>query len=394
MELRSLSQPVPAPPGLDSLVALAINVASVRACLLENVGGRYRLAAWSSAPRSDGATLVESSAAVLRQMEQRLGRELWDDRAGAPMLYGEDNVRRPPLAHVAIAASPRPLVRTWLAGLSSSQSIDSLRTALASSPAETCGSTLFRADLDTPQLTDQLTDAAPDMVVIAGGYDNPDSDTHAPLLELCLRIGQALARAAPAQRPAVVFAGNRWAAAAAGELIRNVGGGALDAVENVQPAPGFVHKAPLARAVNLHYWRLSRRLPGFLELSRWVTSPGHISSQESCFAQLVQVWMEHQQLQDLHGLWCGPAWWLHVWASRSQGGLQLRYVEPHQRPSDLSEWPPLQLVSGDWPEELWPRTPLSWWDRSGMAPMIASVGQVDPQAMIQVLRTDVLRTID
>ena len=350
--------------------------------------------AWSAVARNEGVPLIESAAALLRRMGQRLSRDLWDERTSAPLLFSEDNVRRPPLAHVAIAASPRPRVRIWLAGLSSSQSIDSLRTALVSSPAEVAGTTLFRADLDTAELTDLLTDAAPDMVVIAGGYDNPDSDTHAPLLELCLRIGQALARTAPAQRPAVVFAGNRWAASAAGDSIRNIGGGILDVVENVQPAPGFVHKAPLARAVSLHYWRLCRRLPGFLELSRWVTSPGHISSQESSFAQLAQVWMEYQQLPELHGLWCGPAWWLHVRTNRSQGGLQLRYVEPQQRPTDLAEWPPLQLVSGEWPEDLWPRSSLSWWDRSGMAPMIAAVGQVDPQAMLQILRTDVLRAAD
>ena len=39
---------------------------------------------------------------------------------------------------------------------------------------------------------------------------------------------------------------------------------------------------------------------------------------------------------------------------------------------------------------LWPRPAVSWWDRSALAPLIAAVGQVAPQAMLQVLRADIL----
>jgi hypothetical protein len=101
--------------------------------------------------------------------------------------------------------------------------------------------------------------------------------------------------------------------------------------------------------------------------------------------------MELHGLSALHGLYCAPLWWLHVWAQRGQSGLQTRYVEPQTRPPALDDWTSLQLVSGDWPITLWPQPELFWWDRSGMAPMVATVGQSAPTAMLQTLRTDLLR---
>ncbi|HQQ68080.1 MAG TPA: ATP-binding cassette domain-containing protein, partial [Candidatus Cloacimonadota bacterium] len=51
----------------------------------------------------------------------------------------------------------------------------------------------------------------PDLLVIAGGYDDPGEGVHGgvgePLYELARVLGPALARLAPMQRPALVFAG-------------------------------------------------------------------------------------------------------------------------------------------------------------------------------------------
>ena len=120
-----------------------------------------------------------------------------------------------------------------------------------------------------------------------------------------------------------------------------------------------------------------------------MTAPGHITTQESSFAQLVKVWMELLELPELHALYCGPGWWLHVAARRGRQGITLRYVEPQSKPPQLETWPPLQLVSGAWPN-LWPRPAISWWDRSGLIPLVASIGQVAPQAMIETLTADLL----
>jgi len=374
-----------------SILALGIELGAVRGCLLEEVGGVYRVVAWHALPRRKEASLTATSIDLCQQMGDRLGRTLIDAANGVPLVTSDDSVRVPPLQHVAVAASPRPHVRVWIAGLSLTQSMTAAYDALCGSPAHVIGYTVLSADLNATALTDALVTTAPDLLVIVGGFDDPEPVTHQALVELSRLLGQALARLAPAQRPAVVYAGNRWVAPHVAEAVQATSGGAVEAVANVQPAPGVVHKTALARACNFHYWRLSRRTPGFREVSRWVTSPGHITSQESTFAQLVQAWMELHGLPELHGLYCAQAWWLHVWARRGQTGLNMHYSEPQTRPPALDGWPPLQLVSGEWPVALWPQPEIFWLDRSGMTPFVAAVGQMAPQVMLQALRTDLLR---
>lgn len=374
-----------------SILALGVEPGAMRACLLEDVAGAYRVAAWHALPCRKEVSLAAIALDLCRQLGERLGRNLIDDAGGGLRVVSDDSVRVPPLQHIAIAASPRPHVRVWLAGLSLTQSMAAAYAALTGSPAHVIGYTVFGADLNTTALTDAFVTTAPDLLIIVGGFDDPDPTTHQALVKLSQLLGQALSRLAPAQRPAVVYAGNRWAAPHVAEAVHSSGGGGVEAVANVQPAPGAVHKTALARACTFHYWRLSRRTAGFRELSRWMTPPGHITSQESAFAQLVQAWMELHGLPALHGLYCAPAWWLHVWAQRGQAGLNMVYCEPQTRPAALDEWPSLQLVSGEWPAAFWPQPEIYWLDRSGMTPFVAAVGQVAPQAMLQVLRTDLLR---
>ena len=372
-----------------SILALGCDVASVRCCLLENISGRYRLAGWLQTPRLPDATLNAQAGELLQQLERRLHRPLWSSADAMPMITGSDPVGLPPLGQVAVAASPQPTIRTWVAGLTATQSIAAAREALAGCPAQVVGVTLHSADLQVRTLTAGFAQAEPELVVIAGGYDHADSQTIQPLYELARVLATAPARAAPMQRPTVVFAGNRWAAAGVAEIMQAAGAGAIEIVDNVQPGPDIFHGASLVQAVNFAYWRLCRRSEGMREISRWVTAPGHITSLESTFAQLVRVWMELLDLPTLHALYCGPAWWLHVNASQERPGVIMRYVEPQTRPDDLDTWPPLQLVSGEWPA-VWPRPAIFWWDRSGLMPVVGAVGQVAPQAMIEALTADLL----
>lgn len=374
-----------------SILALGVEVNQVRACLLENVNGVYRLAAWKASPHRKGENLAMVAVSLCRQMGDRLGRLLVDVAAASPLLDSPDPVRFPPLSHVAVAASPRPHVRVWVAGLSPTQSMAAAYEALCSAPAHVIGSTALDADLNVTELTNALVTTAPDMLVIVGGFDDPAPATHRSLVELSRIFGQTLSRLAPTQRPVVIYAGNRWAAPHAAEALQTAGGGAMEAVANVQPAPGVIQKTALAQACNFYYRRLSRRTPGLRALSQWITPPGQLIGQENAFARLVQVWMELHGLPELHGLYCAPLWWLHVWTTHGRSEIKMRFVEPQTRPPALAQWPALQLVSGEWPISLWAQPELFWWDRSGMAPMVAAVGQSAPQAMLQVLRNDLLR---
>lgn len=383
-----------------SILCLGLDVASVRACLLESISGRYRLAGWQQAPCRSEMALDVQAGELLQQIERRLHRPLWSADDAAPWVASSEPVGLPPLGQVAVAASPQGPVRVWLAGLTRTQSIAAAEAALGACPAQIVGHTLHNADLQAGALADSLIKAEPDMLVIAGGYDDPGAGergsargANQPLYELARVLGQVLARIAPTQRPAAIFAGNRWAAAGVGEIMQVTGAGPVEVVENVQPRPSVLHARALVQAVNFAYWRLCRRRTGLREISRWVTAPGHIATLESSFAQLVQVWMELLDMPDLHALYCAPSWSLHVVASQRQQGLQMRYVQPNSRPPGSETLPPLQLVSGEWPTNLWPRPPVSWCDRLGLAPLVAAAGQAAPQAMIEVLAADLLEPV-
>jgi hypothetical protein len=373
-----------------SILTLGFDAATVRCCLLESISGRYRLAGWLQAPGRHDVPLDAQVGDLLQQLERRLHRPLWSKADAMPFIASEETVSLPPLGQVTVAASPWPHVRIWVAGMTGTQSVAAAQEALTGCPAQVVGITLHSADLQVSRLADSLARTQPDVIVIAGGYDYADSEALQPLHDLARVLATVLARAAPAQRPAVIFAGNRWAASGVAEIMQGAGAGAVEVVDNVQPQPGLLRAAALVQAVNFAYWRLSRRREGMREISRWVTAPGHIATLESSFAQLVQVWMELLDLPELHALYCGPAWWLHVHARQGRQGLQLRYVPPHSRTENWSGWPALQLVSGDWPQAPWPRPAVSWWDRLALAPLVAAVGQVAPQAMIETLRADLL----
>jgi hypothetical protein len=395
---------VPPPAGVEdgaSILALGFDAASVRCCLLESISGRYRLAGWLQAPCRPDAALDVQAGELLQQMERRLHRPLWSAADAMPWTGGDEPVRLPPLGQVAVTASPQGPVRLWLAGLTRTRSIAAAEEALAACPAAVVGVTLHSADLQVGALADSLIKAAPDVVVIVGGYDDAGGDERQgegsqpgqPLYELARTLAPVLARTAPLQRPTVIFAGNRWAADSVTEFLQGSGAGPVEVVENVQPRPDILHTGALARAVNFAYWRLCRRRAGLREISRWVTAPGHIGTLESSFAQLVQVWMELLDLPHLHALYCGPAWSLHVIATQGQQGLQLHYTPPNSKPPHWEALPPLQLVSGKWPAALWPRPAVSWCDRRGLAPLVAAVGQAAPQAMIEALAADLLEPV-
>lgn len=374
-----------------SILVVGVELNQVRAGLLEPVNGVYRLAAWEASARHQTDNLTEVALSLCRRMGERLGRMLLDAAAASPLLNSLDPVRFPALDHVTVVASPRPYVRVWLAGLSPTQSMAAAYEALCSAPAHVIGVTALEPNQSVTELTDALVTTAPDLLVIAGGFEDPSPATHRSLVELGRLFGQVLSRIAPAQRPVVIYAGNRWAAPHVAEVLQRAGGGTLEIVANVQPAPGVIQKGDLAQACDFYYWRLSRRTPGLRALGQWITPPGQLITHENAFARLVRVWMELHGLPELHGLYCAPLWWLHVWAVHGRSEIKMRFVEPQTRPSALEQWPALQLVSGEWPVSLWPQPEFFWWDRSGMAPMIAAVGQSAPQAMLQVLRNDLLR---
>ncbi len=374
-----------------SLLTLGITLDSVTLCLLENISGHYRLAAWETTARAAGIPPSHQCVTLGQRLSERLGRPLWDENNQGPLLTSPDIIGWPPLEHVAIGMSPRPRMRIWLVGLTEGGSIAAARRALASAPLQLVGITILTPTLTSTQLMTALSEAHPEALVLVGGHDSPTPEAQQWVLHLARLVGQALERLSPGQRPAVFYAGNRFCTAAVEAGLRAMNGPLqFQALANVLPAVGLAQPAALGVSLSAYYWRLCHQMPGIEQLHQWLTPPGRLVNLEAAFAQLVQVWMAYQRLPMLHGLYCTPHWWLHVWAQAAAQGVQLRFVKPGSRPAELDDWPPLQLVSGDWPMDLWPPPSRCWWDRQGWGPIVTPIGQVAPTALLQVLQHDLL----
>lgn len=372
-----------------TLLTLGITLDSVTLCLLENISGHYRLVAWDTMARAAGIPPTLQCATLCQRLGERLGRPLWDEHSYGPLLTSADAIGLPPLEHVAIGLSPRPRMRIWLVGLTENGSIAAARRALASAPLQLVGVTPLTPTLTSTQLVMALSEAHPEALVLVGGHDTPAAQQG--MLHLARLVGQALERLSPGQRPAVFYAGNRFCAAAVEAGLRTMNGPLqFHTLANVLPAAGVAQPAALGVSLSAYYWRLCQQMPGIEQLTQWVTPPGRLVNLEAAFAQLVQAWMAYQRLPLLHGLYCTPNWWLHVWAQAAAQGVQLRFVKPGSRPAELDGWPPLQLVSGDWPMDLWPPPNRCWWDRQGLGPVVTPIGQVAPLALVQVLQHDLL----
>ncbi len=371
------------------LLALSTEIAGTRACLIEPVGGVHRLVGWLNLARSGEVMMPLQMAETCRRLGQRLGCALWDEELSMPFMRSINPVRFPPVQMVSTTISARGPVRVFLACLSSELSGAAARAAVAASPSMVVGEVVYDIELDVASVAAMLGNSRPDVLVIAGGFDPSGEAAQDALLALCRTVAQAVVRQPRSVRPLIVFAGSAAVVERVPPLFRLIESAlAVEVAENVLPAPGLLRRAALARVLTYQYWRLTQRILGFKEMARWATSPGQAVTVETSFIQMMQAWAYHHNLPWVHGLCTGPAWWLHVWTGSGTAGAQVLFTEPESRPQALDEWPPLTLVSGEWPAAFWARPPGAWWDRRGLAPTVAALGQVAPRAMMDVLERD------
>lgn len=379
-------RPLP-PTASGTLLALSIELQRVRGCLLENISGVYRLAGWLAIPRLGERHLADQVAGICRQLGNRLGRKLWDDDAHAPLLRSAFPMRHPPIEQLAVTLSARPYLQVWIVGLTGSNSLEAARIGVDSSAAQLSGVTVLGVDSRAEALSQTLVEARPDVLVLAGGYDLPEATP--PVQVLTTLAAGALARMPRRARPAVIYAGSQPAAAQAEATLRTVEGLNVATVPNILPAPERPRPALLGQALDEHYWRLCRRLDGFALLEEWATSPARMTTVEANFVRLVRTWRTLHALPSLCGLYCGERW-VHVWSVANHPVPAVVYAEPDPAQTVLPGWPAPQLLSGPWPD----RTPLPdevrWWDRSGLAPVVAALGPVAPGAMYSALSHDLL----
>lgn len=394
MEIDVSENPLPNTQS-TSVLALGANPGSASVGLVEPVAGNYRLIAWESTTLVDsknGVSLLGALQSATQTLGERLGRALWDESQNRPRLTTTYPALQLALGQVVAAVDPLPPLRVWIGGLTGHESLAAAQSALESTVCRTVAVYRFGMGAGPERLAADLTDLRPDLAVVVGGYDHPAPSARSAVLELCSELAQAVNALPASSRPAVYFAGNRWAAADALALWSDLPGGlAADAVENAAPAPGVYRATSLSVAASRLYWRRCRATPVVQGISHWITPPSEVRSISWCFAQAVRLWRQVHSLPALHGLFCAGPLWIHVCAVEGEEGVRLRFVPAGTRPAALNEWPPLRMVSGPWPDGLWRRRPGQWWDPTGLTPMVANVGQIDPLIAYQALAQDLLR---
>lgn len=372
----------------STLLALSIDNHYGRATLLENINGVYRLAAWITVARQGERHLGNQVATICRQLGGRLGRRLWDERNNLPLLTSVDPTRHPPLAQLAIALSPRPPLRVWIAGVTPTHSIEAGYLATIGSSAQVIGQSYLSVDMSIEKLGQTLHQQRPDVVVVVGGYDSQSTTTHRPLHHLSHLVAGAVQRIPRRNRPAIIYAGNQWATPEVQSILQGMDN-AVTVVSNVMPSAALVRQDALAHALDEYYWQLCRRMDGYAMLERWHTTPVEMTTIENNFVRLLQTWMALHNQAELYGLYCGERW-MHVWANESQREVAIAYSEADPTQMMIPGWPTPTLISGTWPERLPLPDTVRWVDRSGMAPVVAALAPVTPAAAYQVLSQDLL----
>lgn len=380
----------------ESILVLGGDRTEGAVLLVEPVAGRYRLVGWERISQRNGllehpqplpALLTE----VCFRLGERLGRPLWDEETGTPQAHESEPGLGLAIGQVLAFADVKEPLQAWIGGLSAGESLTAASIALNGAYCQPAALYRTSGQDDVDILAREFTALQPDVAVVVGGYDRPRPASIDSVLDLCETVALAVYRLLPTERPLLCFAGSRWAASEARDLWQSLPGNlATEIVANVAPAPGIRQPTGLAVALSHHYWRSSRALSELQKISDWVTRPGELRSVHWAFAQGVRVWREVQGLPNLHGLHIGSRRRLHVWADRESTAVRVRFVEPGEEAAELNDWPPIGLVSGPFPENLEKLEPTGWHDPLGFVPFAAGIGQIHPDAALDVLNYDLL----
>ena len=396
----------------QSILALGSEPQRAVAVLIEPVEEIRRMVGWQTVALSERASPGECKSALVqavRRLESQFSISLWDGERGRPRLYSPGQAVAAGVGQAFAVADLQAPLRVWMAGLSGGGSLAAGEAALAGALCSPVATYLPGPQQSPGALTREFQSLRPDVVLIVGGHEQIGPRSQDQVLSLSRLVIEAAAQLPAEERPIFCFAGNSQSAdAATANWRQRTGGGAAAAADNVFNATDGSSATALNSVLERIHWQRSLAIPAMQEIAQWLDHPVELSSTQWAFAQAVRLWRRRQQLPTLHGLYAAADRWLHVWVwempDQEREGLRMNCVRPGERPEILAGWPPVRLVSGDWPTK-WPRptqpppilgsqrpvaAPAFWWDPLGLVPVVAGIGQTTPEAVLEVLTADIL----
>ena len=266
----------------DTLLAVDVGTVNTRATLFDVVDGRYRMVATGRASSTAGSPLFdirEGMHMAVEELNAVTGRPLLDE--GDSLIIPTSSEGAGVDAFVATSsAGPRP--RAVLVGLMPGVSMESARRLAGSTylnVVEEIGLLDRRREEDQ---IDMLVAAQPDVILMVGGTDGGASASVLRMIEI---VGLAVGLLSTAQRPSLVFAGNRALGAAVSEYFQERA--MVTIVPNIRPSLDVEELEPARLKLSEIIRQLrAGKISGFEDLAAW--SGGSMMLTADAFGRVVR----------------------------------------------------------------------------------------------------------
>lgn len=227
-----------------SILAIDFGSVNTRALLFDRAEGAYRLTAHGQgrttigSPTDDvcvglGHILDDIALATGRQFFDELGRIKKPEESDG---YGLD--------YCITTTSAGESLRTVMVGLLPKFSLASALRAISPFYMKAVAEIHLEDGLDESGRLAGIVEARPDLILICGGTDG---GARAPMLELLRLVKQALLRLPPANRPTILYAGNRDLAGQAREMLGQLA--EVLTAPNIRPTQDREALAPVQSAL-------------------------------------------------------------------------------------------------------------------------------------------------
>ena len=232
----------------DSILAIDFGSVTTRALFFDRAEGGWRLAAHGQgrttigSPTDDvfvglGHILDDIALATGRQFFDELGRIMKPEQSDG---YGVD--------YCITTTSAGDSLRAVMVGLLPGFSLDSALRAISLFYIEPVARIYLEDNLSEDERVRRIIESRPDLIFVCGGTDG---GARTAMLELLLLVKQALLRLPPANRPVVLYAGNRDLAGQAREMLGQLA--EVVAAPNIRPTKDRVALAAVQAALGRIY---------------------------------------------------------------------------------------------------------------------------------------------
>ena len=378
-----------------SLLCVGIDHKYVKACLCDQVSGQWRLIAWLNeqapvAMTDDLQIEVEPTVVTskVRWAAATLGRFLDHDLLLNLPPQSADGQRSAPYSveRVLLTVSPLAPSRVWVMALTPLW-LSLLEDLIQSVEAHLVGVTICDHRMNSLLCSRDLALAAPDLIVVCGGYDI-DGSTPPTLGLMAQVLGDSLHEHGPVP---VIYAGSAQGSREFAHVLQTqIANLELTVVENIVPQPDLFRGDSLHATLLEFCYRTSQNSLGE-EIRNWSPSGSDWGSHSVNFLRVLQLWQaQFQPGSPVHGVHYSGDNRVHVLLNGSgPDSVQTAHGSSVYQPDAVSQWPEPLVVSGIIAFQSDSQLGCVN-DPRGFMPLLAPMFDIHPEAAWSILTQELL----